>query len=358
MKTAFVQNISALRWVNLLFFILALLFSIFPVITEKAFIKASFYLGSAFIALVIFFITSHLNRRLKKRKQLVTSVSYTRFIYILIFLYYANVMFFGLYLAVWAEPEKIAGSFIGIFICVLFLLNISSVLYLCLTLIVLAFYITAIFLVKSPAVWNYDIQNAFFAGFMGLIFGWHIVMSRLTMISNAEKLKEESTVDELTQLRNRRDFLSTFNRFITHHRQSDNYLCIALIDIDCFKNYNDHYGHLQGDECLRVVGRTLNDLHRNYGIYAARVGGEEFALLWHISELSEAKETGDRVNKIIRDLNIPHEKSIVVPYITVSIGIYIAKCGVPHVINDLYNLADKALYTAKHNGRNCTVVSS
>ncbi|MCL2271942.1 MAG: GGDEF domain-containing protein [Treponema sp.] len=352
MEAAFLNNISALRWANLVFFILAILFSVFPVITEKNFIKSGFYLGTAVVALLFYFIANRENSRYKNRKKISS-----KFIYILILLYYVNVMFFGLYLAVWAEPEKIAGSFIGIFICVLFLFNISPALYLSLTLATLAVYITAIINVKIPSVWNYDIQNAFFAGFMGLIFGWQIIMSRMTTISNTKKLKDENTIDELTQLKNRRDYMTTFQRFLTNHRQSDNFLCVAIMDIDWFKNYNDHYGHPQGDECLRMIGKALKNLHKD-GIYTARIGGEEFALLWHAELSSDAENVGMRVNQIISDLKIPHEKSNAAPYITVSIGIHVAKCDIPHEINDLYNLADKALYAAKNSGRNCTVVSS
>ena len=352
METAQIKNIDALRWANLVFLILTLIFSVFPVIIEKNFIKAGFYFGAAVVALCIFAFACCKNRQLKTGKPISN-----RLINSLILLYYANVMFFGLYLAVWAVPGKIAGSFIGIFICVLFLFTISPVLYLCLTLIALTIYLAAIISVKVPAVWNYDIQNAFFAGIMGLIFGWQIIMNRITMMSNARKLRNENTIDELTQLKNRRDFMKTFERFLTNHRHSDNSLCVALIDVDCFKNYNDHYGHPKGDECLRAIGRALNDLNKTDGIYVARVGGEEFALLWHNEKPSDANDVGLRINQIIRDLNIPHEKSNVVPYITVSVGIHVAKCGILHDIKDLYNLADKALYTAKANGRNCTVVS-
>jgi len=353
METAFKYNISALRWVNLIFFVLAFIFSIFPIVTEKNYVKAAFYLGTAVVALFIFIFSSYKHWQYKNEKEISNKL-----IYALILLYYANVMFFGLYLAVWAEPEKLAGSFIGIFICVLFLFNISPVLYLCLTLIVLAFYVTAIINVKIPAVWNYDIQNAFFAAAMGLIFGWQIVMNRITMMSTAKKLKDENTIDELTQLKNRRDFMNTFQRFLTNHRHSDNFLCIALMDVDCFKNYNDHYGHPDGDECLRAIGRALNALYKSDGIYPARVGGEEFALLWHTEKSTDAKDVGLRVNQLIRDLNIPHVKSTVAPYITISIGIHVAECGISHNIKDLYNSADKALYSAKSSGRNCTVVSS
>ena len=352
MNSAFFNNIAALRRANFVFFILAVLFSVFPVITEKNFIKAGFYIGSALIALLLFIIAGFQNRKYKKDKHISKN-----FLYALILFYYANVMFFGLYLAVWAEPEKIAGSFIGILICALFLFNISPLLYLCLTIFILVFYITVIINVKIPSVWNFDIQNAFFACALSFIFGWQIVMNRLTMISKERKLKDKNTIDELTQLKNRRDFMNTFQRFLTNHRQSDKFLYIALLDIDCFKNYNDHYGHPQGDECLRIMGKAMNDLRKSKGIYAARVGGEEFALLWHNENSSQAESTGLYINQYIRDLNIPHEKSHVAPHITVSIGIHIAECGLSHDIKDLYNLADKALYAAKNNGRNCTVVS-
>jgi len=353
MSIAYINNITALRWANIVFFVMAILFSIFPVITEKNIIKASFYLGAAVVALCLFFIASNQNKKLKERKKI-----NEKFIYVLVLLYYLNVMFFGLYLAVWADPEKIAGSFIGIIICVLFLFNISPLLYLWLTIGILAVYITAVINVKLPSVWNYDIQNALFAGIMGLIFGWNIIMKRITMMSTTERLKDENTIDELTKLRNRRDFMITFQRFLSNHRQTDKFLCIAIIDIDFFKNYNDHYGHPKGDECLRTIGEALNNLKKNDGIYAARVGGEEFALLWNIENFADAEKVGLRVNKIIRDLNIAHEKSFVEPYITVSVGIHVAPYGIHHDIIDLYNLADKALYTAKNNGRNRTVVSS
>ena len=366
MKTAFINNIAALRWANLVFFIMAIIFSVFPIVTEKDFVKAGFYFASAFIALLLFFFTSHKNRQLKidiqnKKINLISSdekpVVSKGLIYALIFLYYINVMFFGLYLAVWAEPEKIAGSFIGILICALFHLNISPLLYLGITLTTFAFYVTAIINVKIPSVWNYDIQNALFAISLGLIFGWQIIMNRITSISYTQKLKEENTIDTLTLLKNRRDFMNTFQRFITNYRQSDNFLYIAVLDIDFFKNYNDHYGHPQGDECLRKIGKALNELCKNDGLYAARIGGEEFAVLKHSGNSTDAQNLGEHINQMIRDLNIPHEKSIVAPYITVSVGIHIALCGAAKDIKDLYNSADKALYAAKYNGRNCTVVS-
>ena len=351
-KTLFPKNISGLCMSNTVMVALTAIFAIFPIITENNYVKASFYFSATAVALVLLIISIKKQKQYKQNKQISN-----KFIYILIVLYYANVMFFGMYLAVWAKPEKIAGSFIGIIICALFPLNISPLFYFLLTISVVLIYIPSIILFKIPSVWNYDIQNALFAVTISLIFGWQLIMNRMTNTSTMSKLEDENTIDALTQLKNRRDFMKRFERCLQHNRPADNFLCIALLDIDCFKNYNDLYGHHQGDECLKTVGKTLGGLHNSMGIYAARVGGEEFALLWHREDASDTKEIGSKLNQIIRDLNIPNEKSIVAPYITISIGIHIAKCGLSHDIKDLYNLADKALYAAKGKGRNCTVIN-
>jgi diguanylate cyclase (GGDEF)-like protein len=188
---------------------------------------------------------------------------------------------------------------------------------------------------------------------------------RIHFALNESKLENErnsfyslSTIDELTQLKNRRDFTQAFQRFLVNYRQSDNFLCIAIMDIDFFKNYNDHYGHPKGDECLRSVGNILNNLQNSMGIYAARVGGEEFALLWFEKDSANADNIPALVRQKMCELNIPHEKSTVAPYVTVSIGVQIVKCGVSDYTHTLYDLADKALYAAKNKGRNCAVVST
>jgi diguanylate cyclase (GGDEF)-like protein len=143
-----------------------------------------------------------------------------------------------------------------------------------------------------------------------------------------------------------------------NYRQADNFLYIAIMDIDYFKNYNDYYGHPKGDECLRTIGKTLKDLQSSMGIYAARVGGEEFAMLWFAEDSTNAESVTVLVSRKMRELNIPHEKSTAAPYVTVSIGVHIVKCGSSNDTHALYDLADKALYAAKNKGRNCAVISS
>ena len=170
---------------------------------------------------------------------------------------------------------------------------------------------------------------------------------------------DKSTIDELTQLKNRRDFMDTFKRYLSNYRQTDHFLCIAVIDIDFFKNYNDYYGHIAGDECLVKLGSVLKELQKSMKVYSARLGGEEFALLWFEEESNNVEKNALQIKQKIDELKIPHEKSEVSTYVTVSIGIYITECSVQkNKINELLNSADRALYEAKNNGRNQIVIDT
>ena len=170
---------------------------------------------------------------------------------------------------------------------------------------------------------------------------------------------DKSTIDELTQLKNRRDFMDTFKRYLSNYRQTDHFLCIAVIDIDFFKNYNDYYGHIAGDECLVKLGNVLKELQESMKVYSARLGGEEFALLWFEEESNNVEKNALQIKQKIDELKIPHEKSEVSTYVTVSIGIYITECSVQkNNINELLNSADRALYEAKKNGRNQIVIDT
>jgi diguanylate cyclase (GGDEF)-like protein len=143
---------------------------------------------------------------------------------------------------------------------------------------------------------------------------------------------------------------------LTSQRETDIYLCLAIIDIDSFKNYNDHYGHLQGDECLREVGGALNRLRNNANMYAARIGGEEFAVLWFENSRNGVKNDVLQIHKVINKLNIPHVKSTTAKHLSVSIGVYVTHCGVSDNIQEMYNFADNMLYEAKTSGKNCAVI--
>jgi diguanylate cyclase (GGDEF)-like protein len=240
----------------------------------------------------------------------------------------------------------------------------SPLFNLCLTGGAMICFIVSTIIVKEFNNYILDIVNVIIAGVISLYFTWQISKLRLGLELSAIMLEDErnnyfdqSILDELTQLRNRRDFQQTFKRYISNYRNSDNWLCIAIIDIDFFKFYNDHYGHPKGDDCLRAVGGVLNSLKDTLDVYSARVGGEEFALLWFESEVSHVDVVISQLQGLIKDLKIPHEKSKVLPYVSISIGVFIEQCGSSSDTQTMYDMADKALYTAKEGGRNCAIIT-
>jgi diguanylate cyclase (GGDEF)-like protein len=360
MNKIFAGNLYSLRQVNTVVAVLSACFMIFPIVFEKNLPKAGIYLVVSMVAMLLALYSKHKHNQHIQGKKVSNLL-----IYALIILFYTNAMMFGMYLGVWANPEKLAVTFMGFLICALFLFVNPPIFNLLLTLSMVIIFIISTILMKSPQNQIFDIVNVLIAGAISLIFTWYIVMHKLLAVLSAIKLEEErnsyycqSTEDELTQLKNRRDFMQTFQRYFTDYRDSDKYLCLAIIDIDYFKNYNDYYGHPQGDECLRAIGNMLNLFGKKTGVYAARIGGEEFALLWFTQEMAEANDIVPQIRKQINDLNIPHARSKVAEYITISIGIYVTECGVLDNLRMMYELADQALYEAKTNGRNCAVIQS
>jgi len=353
----FINNLLSLRQANTVLVVLAGFFSLISFIVEKNIIGAGVCLAAAGVALIFAIYSNY---------KMQTIYMNNRFIYTAVTVFYANVMMLGIYLGVWSSPDKLATIFLCFIICALLMFIISPLFHLCLTGSAMICFIVSTILVKSHNHFDnciLDIINATIAGIISLYFNWQISKLRLGLELSANLLEDErnsyfdqSTIDELTQLRNRRDFQQTFKRYISNYRTSDTWLCIALIDIDFFKFYNDHYGHPMGDECLRSVGKVLNSLNDLLDVYSARVGGEEFTLLWFESEASHVDVVISKLQELIKELKIPHEKSKVSPYVTLSIGVYIERCGLSDDTQAMYDNADKALYIAKEGGRNCAIV--
>jgi len=353
MNNVFNNNLLNLRQGNTIAAVFTLFFMSFPLAFEQDFFKAGVYFGVAVIATLISFYSNYLMQQLNVKKSL---------IYQLITLFYSNIILFGVYLDVWSKPDKTVGIFTCLLVCALLLFVNPPQFNFLLTISAMAIFIISTIVVKDYGLWAYNIATTVFAGALSIFFSWHITKLRMGLEISASKLEEErnkyvdqSITDELTQLRNRRDFMQTFQRYLSNYRTSDDYLCVALADIDFFKFYNDHYGHPKGDDCLRGIGGALNSLS-SIGVYAARVGGEEFALLWFEKDVSHIEKVVNHWTDTIKNLKILHEKSKVSEYVTMSIGVYVVRCGSPHDTQELYDLADKALYTAKGSGRNCTVV--
>tara|TARA_R110002110_G_scaffold36071_19_gene120873 strand:- start:6240 stop:7163 length:924 start_codon:yes stop_codon:yes gene_type:complete len=168
-------------------------------------------------------------------------------------------------------------------------------------------------------------------------------------------LTEIAFVDGLTQIPNRRrydEFLDTEWRRAIRQESS---LSMILMDIDHFKQFNDTYGHLEGDRCLQEIAAALeNTLHRPADL-AARYGGEEFACLLPETDMTGAMHLAEKLRAAIEQLKLPHKSSQTAEYVTISVGVSSVVATTEQASEDLFKLADKALYTAKETGRNKVV---
>lgn len=166
------------------------------------------------------------------------------------------------------------------------------------------------------------------------------------------KLAEMVNIDGLTQIANRRHFDASLEVEWQRQQRTRTPLSLVMIDIDFFKKFNDHYGHYAGDKCLIEVATALKSALYRPADLAARYGGEEFVLLLPEIPLEGAKKVAERVASAIAELMQPHCDSSVSEFITISQGIASVTPNEEMTAIDLINLADKALYQAKEQGRN------
>ncbi|HLW25725.1 MAG TPA: diguanylate cyclase [Steroidobacteraceae bacterium] len=183
----------------------------------------------------------------------------------------------------------------------------------------------------------------------------HEKTSRLRFLE-AALLKEMVARDGLTGIHNRRMFDQHILRVWQQATRETRQVAVLLVDIDCFKDYNDRYGHQAGDECLRAVAVSLSQCARRPLDFVARYGGEEFAVVLYEASHEYVAEVLTRIQRSIAELNIPHEASRVATRLTVSIGAASVLPGTNRSHEGLIQLADEALYTAKEQGRNRVVV--
>lgn len=177
------------------------------------------------------------------------------------------------------------------------------------------------------------------------------VRTHLELKRKTDILESISSRDGLTGLFNRREWDSVIEKEWLRALRGNHSLSVILLDIDFFKLYNDHYGHLAGDQCLKDVARALSFHLKRASDFLARYGGEEFVILLPETLLEEGVVVANKVRKTIEDLHIEHRYSKVTPFITISAGV---AATVPRDTNYtlLLDEADSALYEAKELGRN------
>jgi diguanylate cyclase (GGDEF)-like protein len=167
-----------------------------------------------------------------------------------------------------------------------------------------------------------------------------------------QQLEALTRHDALTGLFNRRHFDTVKDEEFQRAMRSGLPLSLLVCDIDHFKNFNDHYGHAQGDQCLRAVARALQSVITRSGDTLARIGGEEFAIVLPAADEAAALQLAQRVRQAVADLQLPHAASEVGPCVTLSIGVAQLDLLNMGAFDGLFEAADMALYRAKKNGRN------
>ncbi len=170
------------------------------------------------------------------------------------------------------------------------------------------------------------------------------------------RLEVLAGIDGLTGIHNRRAFGEMLTQVWPRVAASGTSLAIAMIDVDFFKSYNDKYGHVAGDACLKQIAQTLSAMLRD-GDFLGRYGGEEFVVLFETTSLACAIELGERLRESIYELGIPHVGSCL-GRVTASVGVAASRCAAREDASDLLGRADAALYGAKERGRNRVVADS
>ena len=165
-------------------------------------------------------------------------------------------------------------------------------------------------------------------------------------------IRAEVDYDALTGIHNRRFFDETMKRIISSLSRSGSILSLLMIDIDFFKRYNDTYGHVEGDKCLKIVAQTLFKSIPRSDDFVVRYGGEEFVLVLPNTDEKGARMIADKLLVNIRNCNIPHEQNDAAKCLTVSIGVTTGKVLHTHNVDDFVKKADEMLYKSKQSGRN------
>ncbi|MGH8049744.1 MAG: sensor domain-containing diguanylate cyclase [Arenimonas sp.] len=167
-----------------------------------------------------------------------------------------------------------------------------------------------------------------------------------------DRLRELSATDGLTLVANRRMFDEVLEREWHRAMRNNEPVSLIMADIDMFKSYNDLYGHMAGDECLRKVAQAISDSAQRGGDLVARYGGEEFAVILPNTNEKAAKDIAEKIRLAVEELQISHDGNLIARHITISLGV---STRVPPQTTDFISLmqsADKALYRAKEGGRN------
>jgi diguanylate cyclase (GGDEF)-like protein len=196
------------------------------------------------------------------------------------------------------------------------------------------------------------VASSMIVGLLGL-YQIESGLKKLRMMNS--KLTGLSQIDQLTNIYNRGTYEARFSEQLELNKRNGNTMCVFIVDLDSFKKYNDGYGHLQGDKVIKLQAEMLSRIFRRTNDIVARYGGEEFVVVTSNNTEQECEKLAQQIIEEWRTQNIPHSNSDDKGHVTCSVGYYFEPINSQSVKDAMVDKADKALYQAKANGRNCFV---
>ena len=211
--------------------------------------------------------------------------------------------------------------------------------------------------IKTLEHWQADVIYTHVSVVVGLYISHHqakLALDNIIAQSNLQKanfaLYHTATTDELTGLMNRRMLFDRYDAVLSDCAKTQSSAACVVLDIDDYKQYNDKYGHPEGDALLRRIGGVLLDYSRQQRIDIGRIGGEEFLAIWPEEDVSRCERVAEELRRAIEHMAIPHAGATDHDKVTMSVGL----CLLPSATaQGAYLYADKALYRAKDAGKNC-----
>ncbi|MDR2742270.1 MAG: GGDEF domain-containing protein, partial [Treponema sp.] len=281
------HNIRSLFIISLVTTVLIGLFIFFLVLTGKQMDICAVCLVTAAVEFLVAIYASFLFNHEKCKSSFITAG---------FLIFYAVLMAFGMFLGIIKQPYE-SVAIVWMFCIgpqILFMIDFLRSLILNLATVIVFSILSS--LIKPFDIWIIDAAGLIIAALAGMIITRYMYYTVIKGMIAARRLefernrfREESIKDELTGLSNRRDYLQAVNFYISVCQHVHQTVCAIMMDVDFFKNYNDYYGHPKGDIVLRSIGQVLQSLITEERIFAARVGGEEFIVLWTENRISEAE---------------------------------------------------------------------
>ncbi|MEG0276298.1 MAG: GGDEF domain-containing protein [Coprobacillus sp.] len=271
---------------------------------------------------------------------------------VLISLYTCFTIFFFItvYLSSFVFPESLGASIVGLLLLVPLVIIDKTWRINAITILFYIAFVVSTFVYKNQVMAFDDMTNCGVFTIIGMILGQYLKKIKLTNIINQDKFRKLSQTDALTHLYNRRKL----ENFMCSSDEKQKITGVIMVDIDLFKQYNDTYGHQQGDKCLEEVGACLYRIAKQYHLKPFRYGGEEFVITSTSHTYDELYTIANDIKDGIFEMQLDFKESPY-QYITISAGVSEISGSQAIDAYDLVDRADKALYHAKSNGRNIVV---